>query len=517
MSLLVVSSLLLLASVSANGETLVEHEYGVNHNQIDDGAEYAPHVEVARDDPSFAQGYFLKDAVTETNARCLDGTPALYYHRKGTGSGANKWFLHQQGGGWCYDLNSCVGRSHGSLGSTAKDKPTSSLNSGYTSLDPKTNPLMYNWNSVEIRYCDGASVSGDKETPTNVSGTMLHFRGRAILDAEIKSLLQDRGMDKASDVVVSGCSAGGLATFLHCDHWAAAIANATNGAAKVACMPDSGFFLDEQRKPGYHANMKNVYTFQESSAAGLNAACVEAHKATGDTYKCIFAQWSSAHIKTPTFPLQSQYDSWQTGNVMGGGDAPTQNAFGANLTALVKSQLLNQPQHGIFLDSCHHHCGNWDGSEIDGMLSGAALQAWYTKGSPALDNKGFFNQNKPFPCDACCKPDPAPTTVCKKTEYCCPDAKHCLAPTDVSCAKDSTICQAGQACCPLTKLCVDVGAPCKSPCADQGTYCCPDALHCLTPNPPGVFCKAASDCAKGDVCCPLTNICVSVGATCTPP
>ena len=28
---------------------------------------------------------------------CLEGTPALYYHRKGTGSGANKWFLHQQG------------------------------------------------------------------------------------------------------------------------------------------------------------------------------------------------------------------------------------------------------------------------------------------------------------------------------------------------------------------------------------------------------------------------------------
>jgi hypothetical protein len=142
-------------------------------------------------------------------------------------------FLHQQGGGWCYDLPGCVGRSTGSLGSTKADKNTSSLNSGYTSLDPKVNPLMYNWNSVEIRYCDGASVSGDKPTPTVVNGTTLHFRGRAILDAEIKSLLEDRGMDKATDVVVSGCSAGGLATFLHCDHWAAAIATATDSAAKV--------------------------------------------------------------------------------------------------------------------------------------------------------------------------------------------------------------------------------------------------------------------------------------------
>ena len=40
-------------------ETLVEHEYGVNHNQMDDGAEYAPAPEVSVDDPTFAQGYVL--------------------------------------------------------------------------------------------------------------------------------------------------------------------------------------------------------------------------------------------------------------------------------------------------------------------------------------------------------------------------------------------------------------------------------------------------------------------------
>ena len=27
---------------------------------------------------------------------CLDGTPSVYYHRPGTGSGANKWYIHQQ-------------------------------------------------------------------------------------------------------------------------------------------------------------------------------------------------------------------------------------------------------------------------------------------------------------------------------------------------------------------------------------------------------------------------------------
>ena len=111
--------------------------------------------------------------------------------------------------------------------------------------------------------------------------------------------------------------------------------------------------------------------------------------------------------RAPTFPLQSQYDSWQTGNVAGGADPTTENAFGKNLTSLVLKTFLNQPQHGIFLDSCHHHCGAWNGPVIDTMGSGAALNAWYTKGSGALPNKGFFNQNKPFPCTAHAAPEVA--------------------------------------------------------------------------------------------------------------
>merc|ERR1711904_249546 len=103
-----------------------------------------------------------------------------------------------------------------------------------------------------------------------------------------------------------------------------------------------------------------------------------------------------------------------------------------------------------------------------------------------------------------------PATVCKETEYCCPDAKHCLTPTKTSCASDPNACASGDVCCPLTKICVTPGAPCSSPCADQGSYCCPDAKHCLTPTKPGVFCDGDKSCntANGEVCCPLTKLCV---------
>lgn len=108
---------------------------------------------------------------------------------------------------------------------------------------------------------------------------------------------------------------------------------------------------------------------------------------------------------------------------------------------------------------------------------------------------------------------------CAKTEYCCPDAKHCLTPTETSCKDDANVCSSDETCCPLTKLCVKVGQTCESPCKDQDSYCCPDALACLTPTNPGVLCDSDSDaesCKEGEVCCPLTKICVKAGEKCDP-
>lgn len=117
---------------------------------------------------------------------------------------------------------------------------------------------------------------------------------------------------------------------------------------------------------------------------------------------------------------------------------------------------------------------------------------------------------------------PVPAKVCEITQYCCPDAKHCLTPTRVVCdpSASKNACGADQICCPITNVCVDVGAACVSPCLDQNSYCCPDALHCLTPVSPGKFCigpGTQGSCAKSEICCPVTNECVSVGAACVPP
>ena len=148
--------------------------------------------------------------------------------------------------------------------------------------------------------------------------------------------MKNRGLDKATDAVISGCSAGGLATFLHTDQWCDAIKAKSNG--KCAGLPDSGFFLDYQDPnvkcapdsassttdllgntvPGdYHCGLKWTYTIQNASE-GVNQDCIKAHTADNSQWMCMFAEHSSEHIHSPLLAMQSQYDSWQTGHVLAG-------------------------------------------------------------------------------------------------------------------------------------------------------------------------------------------------------
>ena len=131
-----------------------------------------------------------------------------------------------------------------------------------------------------FRYCDGASYSGNNDTVDEFEGKKLYYRGFRINMAVMDRLFDDFGLFHATDVVLTGCSAGGLATYLHVDHWAGYL----NPSTKFVAMPDSGFFLDYEAPdigpspvpsaPGnYHNDMIWVYEYQNAST-GVNQACV---------------------------------------------------------------------------------------------------------------------------------------------------------------------------------------------------------------------------------------------------
>ena len=78
------------------------------------------------------------------------------------------------------------------------------------------------------------------------------------------------------------------------------------------------------------------------------------------------------------------------------------NAFGANLTKLITGSLLSQTQHAVFLDSCSHHCGEWDEIIIDGDIVHVAFWRWWNNTLARKPTKQLWQQGKPFRCDACC-------------------------------------------------------------------------------------------------------------------
>jgi len=65
-----------------------------------------------------------------------------------------------EGGGWCYDEDECVARSKTPLGSSKFWGPTA-VGTGFLSDNQTENPDFYNWNVAYIKYCDGASFTGN--------------------------------------------------------------------------------------------------------------------------------------------------------------------------------------------------------------------------------------------------------------------------------------------------------------------------------------------------------------------
>ena len=169
-----------------------------------------------------------------------------------------------------------------------------------------------------MKYCDGLSFSGAADEPH----TGLYFRGAAIRRAMQAELLS-RGLDQATEAVISGCSAGGLATILHVDEWC----DAMPAGSKCVGMPDSGFFdefQDPRAKPlppaetaaaihnsaplvGASSRTTNPGDLEDglkwafaaqNASAGLSARCLAA-QGPGDQSNCIFAQHAAPLVRSP--------------------------------------------------------------------------------------------------------------------------------------------------------------------------------------------------------------------------
>ncbi|XP_068661375.1 pectin acetylesterase 8-like isoform X3 [Aristolochia californica] len=357
---------------------------------------------------------YVQSAVAK-GAVCLDGSPPAYHFDHGFGTGINNWLIQIEGGGWCNNVTTCLERSKGRLGSS-KQMVKQLAFSAILSNKAKFNPDFYNWNRVKVRYCDGASFTGDieKVDPT----TNLHYRGARVFVAIMEDLLA-KGMKNAENALLSGCSAGGLTSILHCDSFRALLPM----GVKVKCLSDAGYFvnvLDITGTPHIQQFYNEVVTFH-GSAKNLPVSCTARMMIPS---LCFFPQNVVPQIHTPLFILNAAYDSWQIKNVVAPGVADphglwseckkdVKNCDTSQIQTMqrFRSAFLQafdavgrSPERGFFINSCYTHCQSeqqmfW---LMDDSPKLANTSIWNAVGDWYFDRSPFQKIDCPFPCDSTC-------------------------------------------------------------------------------------------------------------------
>ncbi|XP_074270393.1 pectin acetylesterase 8-like isoform X2 [Silene latifolia] len=356
----------------------------------------------------------VQDAVAKGGV-CLDGSPPAYHFDKGFETGVDNWLIYLQGGAWCNNATTCLDRSHSAFGSS-KLMSTNYNFTGILSNESKHNPDFYNWNRVEVRYCDGSSYTGDVEAVDPI--TKVYYRGARAWRAVMDDLLA-KGMKDAQNAVLAGCSAGGLGAILQCDNFRALLPS----GARVKCLSDGGFFINTEALYGprplqeYFAEVVTTH----GSAKNLPEACTSTFRPE----LCIFPRHAARDIQTPLFLLNSAYDSWQIVNIYLQGVVDPHGKWRNctnDITRCSDSQILDlqgfnkqfimalssigdNPTRGLFINSCYCHCQS------------EAQETWFAEDSPRLDNTTiakafgdwFYDRNPfqkidcPYPCDKTCR------------------------------------------------------------------------------------------------------------------
>ncbi|KAL6186183.1 hypothetical protein ACLB2K_042304 [Fragaria x ananassa] len=357
-------------------------------------------------------GLTLISGAAAKGAVCLDGTLPAYHIHRGYGSGANSWLIDLEGGGWCDTIRNCIYRKKTRRGSSAymeKQIPVT----GILSNKASENPDFFNWNRVKIRYCDGASFAGDSE----IKAAQLHFRGQRIWKAAMEDLMS-KGMRYANQALLSGCSAGAVATVLHCDEFREMFP----GTTRVKCLSDAGLFLDAFDVSGSRTlrNMFRRVVNLQGAKKNLPWTCTNRLNPN----LCFFPQHVIASIKTPLFLVNAAYDTWQ---IQASLAPPTADPSGRwneckknharctsrqiNFFQSFRNQMLKAVsgfsragKNGLFINSCFSHCQT------------ERQDTWFAQDSPHIGNKGiaksvgnwYFDRvnikaiDCPYPCDHSC-------------------------------------------------------------------------------------------------------------------
>ncbi len=294
-------------------------------------------------------------------ARCNDGTAAVFYFRPYEGEGnRDRWVVQLQGGGACSNATTCAQRWC-SIDTNFGAKQMSSRFAPSTDIDGKgilrrrpENPWG-GYNQVFVRYCTSDVWSG---TNANVELTVPHpgtgedvsyaasFLGARVFDAVVSTLRADRvaplvydrrrslpmpDLDDAEFVVLAGASAGGDGVVGNLDAFAETLRAMNTGCQAGDCTLEVRGLIDSAYGPA----LENL-GFEETEVceAGLctadaflqhqhrqgpaalqgqrkDTSCLDWHarNAPGTPWQCTKSHIVANHLATPFFLRMGLSDS----------------------------------------------------------------------------------------------------------------------------------------------------------------------------------------------------------------
>ena len=224
-----------------------------------------------------------------------------------------KWVIFLQGGGECANADSCAAAAKSDLGSSKYFAPSIEFDEGefYASGLP-SNPFA-SWNRVDIPYCSQDLYSGTRES-TSPETFGLYFSGHHIFEAVLQTLKTQYGLGAATEVILTGASAGGIGAWINTN---SLVTSFVPAGCRVTVAPIAGMYFFAYPYAGVNHTESTLVDFRESAWPGnvalwqsyIDPACAAG---LGErAYGCMLSNYSFPYIKAAAFITEAQTDQVQ--------------------------------------------------------------------------------------------------------------------------------------------------------------------------------------------------------------
>jgi hypothetical protein len=334
-------------------------------------------------------------------ARCLDGTLGGYYMSVPSLKYTNRYVIHLQAGGECADDLACQFLTDTPFGSSKFYPTNMPLISPILSENCTINPDFCEWIHIMVPDCSQDFFSGQR-TSASPDTFGLYFSGAKIFESVIDDLAANQQLNLATNIVLSGEGAGGVATWLHVDALAKRFPS-----ARVVGVSIAGFYFYQFKYYGEGHVKSFLVDYSPSSWPRLytlwNATVDETCKTFlhETPWACMLANYSMPYINSGMFIVQSQTDNLV---LLGHNGVPLTlqpkkpvyqyiTEWSTNMS-IALSPAVESPNRGVFSAACFIHRDFNAGSPlIDNMNFLEVLGNWYYGRSGehnAVDDCGIF-------------------------------------------------------------------------------------------------------------------------------